>query len=155
MVYDILFRAIAETLSTIASDPKHLGAEIGFFAVQHTWGQNLLHHPHLHCAVPGRGISPGGATKWRGCRRGFFLSVRVLSRLFRRPLLKYLQKAFDKGKLQFFSSLQPLGERLAFVRYLAKAQSSEWVLYAKGTLRRAGSSVGLCWTVHPPPGHLQ
>lgn len=130
VVYDILFRATVETLSTIAADPKHLGAEIGFFAVLHTWGQNLLHHPHLHCVVPGGGITPGGK-EWIGCRRGFFLPVRVLSRLFRRIFLKYLKKAFDTGKLQFFNSSQPLGERLAFVRYLAKAQSSEWVVSAK------------------------
>ena len=130
VVYDILFRATAETLSTIAADPKHLGAEIGFFAVLHTWGQNLLHHPHLHCVVPGGGIGPGG-TKWIHCRPGFFLPVRVLSRLFRRLFLKYLRRAFDSGNLQFFTSLQPLGERRAFVRHLAKAQSSEWVVYAK------------------------
>jgi len=130
VVYDILFRATAETLSTIAADPKHLGAGIGFFAVLHTWGQNLLHHPHLHCVVPGGGIAPGG-TKWIGCRPGFFLPVRVLSRLFRRLFLKYLQKAFDAGKLQFFTSLRPLAERPAFVRHLAKARSSEWVVYAK------------------------
>ena len=130
VVYDILFRATAETLSTIAADPKHLGAEIGFFAVLHTWGQNLLHHPHLHCVVPGGGIGPGGE-KWIGCRPGFFLPVRVLSRLFRRLFLEYLQKVFDTGKLQFFSALLPLGERPAFVRHLAKAQSSEWVVYAK------------------------
>jgi len=130
VVYDILFRATAETLPTIAADPKHLGAGIGFFAVLHTWGQNLLHHPHLHCVVPGGGIAPGG-TKWIGCRPGFFLPVRVLSRLFRRLFLKYLQKAFDAGKLQFFTSLRSLEERPAFVRHLAKAKSSEWVVYAK------------------------
>ncbi len=130
VVYDILFRATAETLSTIAADPKHLGAGIGFFAVLHTWGQSLLHHPHLHCVVPGGGIAPDGA-KWIGCRPGFFLPVRVLSRLFRRLFLQYLQKAFDTGKLQFFTSLQPLEERPVFVRHLAKARSSEWVVYAK------------------------
>lgn len=130
VVYDILFRATAETLSTIAADPKHLGAGIGFFAVLHTWGQSLLHHPHLHCVVPGGGIAPDGA-KWIGCRPGFFLPVRVLSRLFRRLFLQYLQKAFDTGKLQFFTSLQPLEERPVFVRHLAKARSSEWVVYVK------------------------
>lgn len=129
-VYDILFRATAETLSTIAADPKHLGAGIGFFVVLHTWGQNLMHHPHLHCVVPGGGIAPDGA-KWIGCRPGFFLPVRVLSRLFRRLFLKYLQKAFDAGKLQFFSALQPLGERSAFGRQMAKARSFEWVVFAK------------------------
>jgi hypothetical protein len=87
-LYGILFRAAAETLRTIAADPKHLGAEIGFFAVLHTWGSNLLHHPHLHCVVTGGGLSADG-TEWVSCRAGFFLPVRVLSRLFRRLFLEY------------------------------------------------------------------
>ena len=86
VVYAILFRATAETLRTIAADPRHLGAALGFFAVLHTWGQTLLHHPHLHCVVPGGGLSPDG-TRWIACRPGFFLPVRVLSRLFRRLFL--------------------------------------------------------------------
>jgi hypothetical protein len=130
VVYGILFRAAAETLRTIALDPKHLGAEIGFFAVLHTWGQNLLHHPHLHCVVTGGGLSPHGS-RWISCRPGFFLPVRVLSRLFRRLFLEYLEKAFDSGKLQFFSSLESLRERQAFLRYLAPTRKVEWVVYAK------------------------
>jgi len=130
LVYGILFRTTAETLTTIGADPKHLGAEIGFFAVLHTWGQNLLHHPHLHCVVPGGGISPNG-TRWIPCRPGFFLPVRVLSRLFRRLFLKYLQEAFDSGKLQFFASLEALRDPQAFARYLAEARRTEWVVYAK------------------------
>ena len=130
VVYGILFRATAETLRTIAADPKHLGAEIGFFAVLHSWGSNLLHHPHLHCVVPGGGLSPDG-TQWISCRPGFFLPVRVLSRLFRRLFLEYLIKAFDAGKLQFFSSLEPLRERRAFFRHLAPTRATEWVVYAK------------------------
>lgn len=129
-VYGILFRAAAETLSTIGADRKHLGAQIGFFAVLHTWGQNLLHHPHLHCVVPGGGISPDG-TQWISCRPGFFLPVRVLSRLFRRLFLQYLEKAFDAGRLEFFSSLQSLRDRHAFQRHLAAARKVEWVVYAK------------------------
>lgn len=129
-VYGILFRAAAETLSTIAADPKHLGAEIGFFAVLHTWGQNLLHHPHLHCVVAGGGLSPDG-TRWIACRPRFFLPVPVLSALFRRLFLGYLQKAFDAGELQFFSSLEPLRERQAFLRYLAPLRRAKWVVYAK------------------------
>jgi Putative transposase/Transposase zinc-binding domain len=129
-VYGILFRAAAETLRTIAADPKHLGAEIGFFAVLHTWGQNLLHHPHLHCVVAGGGLSPDG-TRWIACRPGFFLPVRVLSRLFRRLFLLLLQQAFDAGELQFFSSLEPLRERRAFLHYLAPARQAQWVVYAK------------------------
>jgi hypothetical protein len=130
LVYGILFRAAAETLRTIAADPKHLGAEIGFIAILHTWGQNLLHHPHLHCVVPGGGPSPDG-TRWVECRPGFFLPVRVLSRLFRRLFLQQLQQAFDNDKLQFFNSLAALKDRVAFAKYLAPATHAEWVVYAK------------------------
>jgi hypothetical protein len=130
VVYGILFRAAAETLRTIAADPKHLGAEVGFFAVLHTWGQNLLHHPHLHCVVTGGGLSPEGS-RWIPCRNGFFLSVRVLARLFRGLFLKYLQKAFDSGKLEFFSCLESLRDRPAFLRYLARTRKADWVVYAK------------------------
>ena len=105
VVYDILFRATAETLRTIAGDPKHLGAEIGFIAILHTWGQNLMHHPHLHCVVPGGGVAPSGE-RWVSCRPGFFLPVRVLSRLFRRLFLAQLQLAFDQGELQFSIALR-------------------------------------------------
>jgi hypothetical protein len=130
VVYGILFRTAAETLRTIAGDPKHLGAEIGFFSVLHTWGQNLLHHPHLHIVAAGGGISTDG-TRWIPCRPGFFLPVRVLSRLFRRLFLEGLHKAFDSGKLQFFSLLRPLENKLAFARYLAPLQNTEWVVYSK------------------------
>jgi hypothetical protein len=129
-VYDMLFHATAETLQTIAADPKHLGAEIGFLAVLHTWGQNLLHHPHLHCVVPGGGIAPN-KSRWISCRPGFFLPVRVLSRLFRRLFLAQLQAAFDAGKLQFFSSLQHLASPAAFAQYLKPLRHAEWVVYAK------------------------
>lgn len=130
VVYGILFRATAQTLRTIAADPKHLGAEIGFFAVLHTWGSNLLHHPHLHCVVPGGGLSPDG-TRWVSCKPGFFLPVRVLSRLFRRLFLEHLQNAFDSGKLQFFSTLENLRDPREFARYLAPMRKTEWVVYAK------------------------
>jgi hypothetical protein len=130
VVYGILFQATAETLKTIAADPKHLGAEIGFFAVLHTWGQNLQVHPHLHCVVPGGGLSPDGQ-RWVPCRPGFFLPVRVLSSLFRRLFLESLQKAFDSGKLQFFSALESLRERDAFAQLLARVKACEWVVYAK------------------------
>jgi hypothetical protein len=129
-LYGILFRATAQTLLTIAADPKHLGAEIGFFAVLHTWGQNLLHHPHLHCVVTGGGLSADGS-QWISCRDGFFLPVGVLSRLFRRLFLEYLLKAFDAGKLQFFSSLESLRDRYSFLDYLAPLRAAEWVVYAK------------------------
>jgi hypothetical protein len=130
VVYDILFRATSETLRTIAADPKHLVAEIGFFAVLHSWGQNLLFHPHLHCVVPGGGLSPDG-DRWISCRPGFFLPVRVLSRLFRRLFLESLVKAFDDGQLRFFSSLCQLQDLRAFLRYLAPLRKAEWVVYAK------------------------
>ena len=105
VVYDILFHATAETLRTIAATPKHLGAEIGFIAILHTWGQNLQHHPHLHCVIPGGGLSADGE-HWVACRPGFFLHVRVLSLLFRRLFLEQLQAAFDAGQLHFFNALE-------------------------------------------------
>ena len=130
VVYDILFRAAAETLRTIAADPEHLGAEIGFFGVLHTWGQNLLHHPHIHFLVPGGGIAPDGQS-WIACRPGFFLPVRVLSRMFRGLFLRYLEKAFAAGELNFFSAHRHLHEPAAFRRYLAPAWNADWVVYAK------------------------
>jgi hypothetical protein len=130
VVYDILFRTAAETLRTIAADPKHLGAELGFFAVLHTWGQALLHHPHLHCVVAGGGLSPDG-TRWIACRRNFFLPVRVLARLFRRLFLAALRKAFDAGRLTFHGALAPLRARGTLRRHLAAARKIEWVVYAK------------------------
>jgi hypothetical protein len=130
VVYNILFAATAETLRTIGADPKHLGAEIGFFAVLHTWGQNLTHHPHLHCVVPGGGLSTDGQ-RWIACRPGFFLPVRVLSRFFRRRFLELLEHAFDCGELEFFSALQGLHEHETFLRYLDPLREKEWVVYAK------------------------
>jgi hypothetical protein len=129
-VYAILFRAATDTLRTIAADPKHLGAEIGLVAVLHTWGQNLHHHPHVHCVVPGGGPSPDG-TRWIGCRPGFFLPVRVLSRLFRRLFLDTLRTAFEAGDLGFFGDLANLAEPKAFARRLRELQRVEWVVYAK------------------------
>src|SRR5258707_294489 len=130
VVYNILFQATAETLRTIAGDPKHLGAEIGFFAVLHTWGSALMLHPHLHCVVPGGGLSRDG-TRWVPCKPGFFLHVRVLSLLFRRLFLEHLQNAFDSGKLRFFAAFGSLRDRRAFVRYLEPLKRAKWVVYAK------------------------
>jgi Putative transposase/Transposase zinc-binding domain len=129
-VYHLLFRATAETLRTIAADPQHLGAEIGFFAVLHTWGQTLVHHPHLHCVIPGGGLSPDGS-QWVACRPGFFLPVRVLSRLFRRLFLQDLQAAYDAETLCLDGSLAPLQDRPTWTRALAELRESEWVVYAK------------------------
>lgn len=130
VVYDILFRAAAETLRTIAADPKHLGAEIGFLGVLHTWGQSLTHHPHLHFLIPGGGIAPDGQS-WIACQPGFFLPVRVLSRMFRGLFLHALEKAFAAGELEFFSDHRHLQEPAAFQRYLAPAWKAEWVVFAK------------------------
>jgi hypothetical protein len=130
VVYGILFRATAETLVTIAADPRHLGATSGCIAVLHTWGQTLVHHPHLHCVVPGGGLSPDG-TRWVACRPGFFLPVRVLSRRFRHVFLSHLQQAFDAQRLRFTGSLAALSDARAFAAHLAPARQSDWVVYAK------------------------
>src|SRR6202022_2191354 len=118
VVYDLLFRAAAETLLTIAADPKHLGARIGATAVLHSWGSAMTHHPHLHMIVPGGGISLDG-TPWVHCRRGFLLPVRVLSRLFRRLFLEQLTDAHAAGRLAFFGELEGLRGREAFAAHLA------------------------------------
>ena len=129
-VYGLLFTAAAETLTTIAAEPKHLGADIGITAVLHTWGQNLHHHPHVHCIVPGGGISPDGK-RWIACKPGFFLPVRVLSRLFRRLFLEGLDASMLRGELQFFTDLVSLNEASAFAATLAPLRQAEWVVYAK------------------------
>ena len=130
LVYAILFQAAAKTLATIAADPKHLGAQLGVTMVLHTWGQTLQHHPHVHCVVPGGGLSLDG-TRWIACRRGFFLPVRVLSRLFRRLFLRDLQKAFDTGHLRFFGKLSDLSDPEVFARRLDALRHTNWVVYAK------------------------
>jgi len=130
IVYAILFRAAAETLATIAADPRHLGAKLGMTMVLHTWGQTLLHHPHIHCVVPGGGPSLDG-TRWVACRPGFFLPVRVLARLFRRLFLRELENAFGAGKLRFFGKLANLAEPPAFARRLGELRRLDWVVYAK------------------------
>src|SRR4051794_21592102 len=129
IVYDILFKAAAETVRTIGADPKHLGAETGMIAMLHTWGQNLFHHPHVHSIVPGGGLSPDGS--WVACRPGFFLSVRVLSRHYRRLFLERLEAAFNAGTLNFFGDLAPLAEPTAFTAHLRPLRQTEWVVYAK------------------------
>ena len=130
VVYGILFKAAAETLRLIAADPKHLGAAIGLVAVLHTWGQNLHHHPHLHCVVPGGGPSADG-TRWIGCRPGFFLPVKVLSRLYRRLFLTALQAAFDQRRLQFHADLADLAAPEAFAACLRPLRATPWVVFAK------------------------
>ena len=129
VVYDILFKAAAETVRTIAADPKHLGAETGMIAVLHTWGQSLFHHPHVHCIVPGGGLSPEG--RWVACRPGFFLPVRVLSRLYRRLFLERLHAAFSAGALRFFGEFAGLAHCAEFAAYLRPLRRLDWVVYAK------------------------
>jgi Putative transposase/Transposase zinc-binding domain len=130
LVYAILMRTAAEALMMLAADPKQLGAEIGLLAVLHTWGQTLTHHPHVHCVVPGGGLSPDGK-RWVSCRAKFFLPVHALSRLFRRLFLAALEAAFRDGNLQFFGALAPLTEQSAFAEQIAALRHSEWVVYAK------------------------
>jgi len=130
VVYDLLFRAAAETLLTIAADPKHLGARIGATAVLHTWGSAMTHHPHLHMIVPGGGISLDGS-HWVRCRPGFLLPVRVLSRLFRRLFLAGLVDAHAAGRLAFFGEIEDLARRKAFTAHLAPLQKKKWFVYAK------------------------
>ncbi len=137
VVYDLLFRTAAETLLTIAADPRHLGARIGFTAVLHTWGSAMTHHPHLHMIVPGGGISlkpalaEAGGTRWVPCRPGFFLPVRVLSRLFRRLFLAGLADAYAAGQLAFFGEIEGLRRREAFAAHLAPLRRKNWFVYAK------------------------
>jgi Zn finger protein HypA/HybF involved in hydrogenase expression len=130
VIYNLLFEIAAETLRTIAADPKHLGAQIGATLVLHTWGSALTHHPHVHGIVPGGGLSLDGE-RWISCKPGFFLSVRVLSRLFRRRFLEELSKAHVAGQLQFFSEYTPLAEATAFADWLKLLRKCEWVVYAK------------------------
>lgn len=129
-VYGLLFSAAAETLTTIAADPKHLGAQIGVTGVLHTWGQTLDHHPHVHCIVPGGGISLDGKS-WISCRPNFFLPVRVLSRLFRRLFLEGLAKLHGNNELQFFGKIGALDDPVAFRDHIAPLRKKEWVVYAK------------------------
>lgn len=130
VVYGLLFEAAAETLRIIARDPKHLGAEIGVTMVLHSWGQALTHHPHVHCIVPGGGLAPDGK-RWVSCRPGFFLPVRVLSRLYRRLLLEKLAAAHRARRLAFFGDLAALDDADRFAEHLAPLRRSEWIVYAK------------------------
>jgi hypothetical protein len=129
-MYDILMRAAAETLKQIAADPKHLGAKIGFLSVLHTWGQNLHHHPHVHCVVPAGGLSLGGE-RWVACRPSFFLPVRVLSSVFRGKFLDLTRRAFADDQLQFQGALAKLEDADEFAAHLKHCYANNWVVYAK------------------------
>ena len=154
VMYGVLFQAAAETLLIIAADPKHLGAHIGFTAVLHTWGSALTHHPHVHCIVPGGGISLDGQ-RWVACRPGFFLPVRVLSRLFRRLFLEQLAAAHRDGRLRFFGERQALEDPPAFAAFLAPLRRIEWVVYAKRPFAGPPGRAGLSVALHPPRSHRQ
>jgi hypothetical protein len=154
VVYDLLFQAAAETLLTIAADPKHLGARIGATAVLHTWGSAMTHHPHLHMIVPGGGISLDG-TRWVACRPGFLVPVRVLSRLFRRLFLSRLADAHATGRLAFFGELDGLRDRQAFAAHLAPLGRKNWFVYAKPPFAGARGGARLSRPLHPPRRHLQ
>lgn len=130
IVYNILFRSAGQTLRRIGADPKHLGAEIGYLAVLHTWGQNLSHHPHIHCVVPGGGLTPDGS-RWVSCRKGFFLPVKVLSRLFRGLFLDALRHAHAQCELQLHGSLAYLSDPDCFTQWLNPHYQTDWVVYAK------------------------
>ena len=130
VIYDLLFKASAETTLTIAADPKHLGARIGFMSVLHTWGSTLTHHPHVHMVVPSGGLSPDGS-KWIACRPRYFLAVQVLSALFRRLFLEMLVATHHAGRLQFFGDHARLADKAAFKAYLAPLRKINWVVYAK------------------------
>ena len=130
VIYGLLFEVAAEVLRTIAADPKHLGAQIGVTLVLHTWGSALTHHPHVHGIVPGGGLSPDGE-RWVSCKPGFFLPVRVLSRLFRRRFLEELGAAQRAGQLQFFGDFAHLADPATFDEWLAPMRTCEWVVYAK------------------------
>jgi hypothetical protein len=130
VVYDILFKAAAGTLRTLAADPRHLGAEVGLVAVLHSWGSALTHHPHVHCLVPGGGPAPDGS-RWIACRPGFFMPVKVMSRLYRRLFLEALQTAFEGGRLDFHGSLAHLADANAFAVHLRPLRTAPWVVYAK------------------------
>ena len=136
VVYGLLFKAAAETVQEVAADPKHLGGRVGFLAVLHTWGQNLMHHPHLHCVVPAGGLSPNGS-RWIACRRSaatdqlFFLPVRVLSRVFRGKFVQGLKRAHVEGRLSFHGRIKHLAEAVRFEQQMNRAVRQDWVVYAK------------------------
>jgi hypothetical protein len=152
-VYELLFRIAAQTLLTIAADPQRLGVELGFFCVLHTLGQNLHFHPHLHCVVPGGGLSPDH-DRWIHGRRKYLLPVKVLSRRFRRLFPTALEKAYAAGKFQFFGDLQPLRDPQAFANYLGPLRKREWVVYAKAPFGTA-TRPRLPRPLHAPRGHFQ
>jgi hypothetical protein len=154
LLYNLLFRAASETLLEIAAEPRHLGARIGVLAVLHTWSQNLSHHPHLHCLVPAGGLAPDNS-RWLATRHGFFLPVRVLSRMFRGKLLAFLKHAYQRNQLCFAGQLAELSTPRAFHSLLAALRRREWVVYAKPPFVRTRTCTEVPGPLHPPGCHLQ
>lgn len=130
IIYSILFKSVSETLIELSRDPKHLCAQIGFISILHTWGQNLMDHPHIHCIVTGGGLSPD-RKRWLSCKKKFFLPVKVLSRLFRGKFLDYLRKSYDSRKISFHGNISQMQEPEAFTGFLKGLYSQEWVVYCK------------------------
>lgn len=139
VVYSILFKSVAETLTELAANKKYLGADIGFTSILHTWGQNLMHHPHIHCIVPGGGLNSLG--KWINSRRKFFIPVRVLSRLFRGKFLYYLKQAHLNKQLEFFEDERYLFDEISFNNFLTPVYGKEWVVYCKPPFKNAACVV--------------
>lgn len=135
ILYQLLFKAVSETLTELASDKKYLGATLGFTSVLHTWGQNLMHHPHIHCIVPGGGLNPIG--KWVNSRKKFFIPVKVLSRKFRGKFLFYLKQLYEQQKIEFHGSQQYLSNDKDFNRLLSALYAKEWVVYTSNSIFRA------------------
>jgi len=130
VMYNILFRSVSETLLELSNNPKHLGARTGFIGILHTWGQNLMDHPHIHCVVPGGGLSPDG-TRWVSCRKGFFIPVRVMSSLFRGKFLDYLKDTFESGDLIFPGGIRHLKDHRTFEVFRSQFYHKKWVVYCK------------------------
>ena len=154
LLYDLLFRAASETLLQIAADPRHLGARIGVLAVLHTWSQNLRHHPHLHCLVPAGGLALDHS-RWIACRPGFFLPVRVLSRLFRGKMLAFLQQAYKKGELRCLGTTANLADPRQFHSLLRRLRSQGVGRLCQATLRRTRACAEVPGPLHSPRRHRQ
>ena len=154
VIYDLLFKAAAETTLTIAADPKHLGARIGLTAVLHTWGSAMTHHPHVHMIVPGGGLSPDG-TRWIACRPNFFLPVRILSKLFRRLLLEKLATAHAAGHLRFFGGARGLSRRQSVRSFPGSPAQDQVVRLCQAAVCGTGGGAGLPGPLHPPGRDLE
>jgi len=140
VIYNIFFRAVSETLQELSKDKKHLGSEIGFIAILHTWSQTLMHHPHVHCIITGGGLSLDGM-RWVSCKRDFFIHVKVLSKVFRGKFLDYLKKAYDRKELKFSGKIGRLAEESAFNAILSELYDQDWVVYCKPTLENAEQAI--------------